>query len=209
MPGAFQADRHRVDSRPRDGLAPTDGRSGPVFLPPRGDIASNVVASQRREIVFETIPRIRRELPSLSARVRFDVSPHWLELVRVAGLVRQPLRDDHLVLGIDGRLGVIGLGESVLCLHDSTVRVGEIALRAVVGRARKILRRTASSRAIRREIGRPLLARCIGLCLGFQGRFRGADLLHAMRLVRHSLRQLVPTPVDAIGRVRPRPGALR
>jgi hypothetical protein len=38
------------------------------------------------------------------------VRQHRLELVRVAGLVRQPLRDDHLVLGIDSRLSVIALG---------------------------------------------------------------------------------------------------
>jgi hypothetical protein len=55
-------------------------------------------------IVLGAIPRIRR--PRLSARVRAAVRQHRLELGRVARLVRQPLRHDYLMRGIDGRLGV-------------------------------------------------------------------------------------------------------
>jgi hypothetical protein len=105
MPGAFQANRHRVDSRPRGGRARASGRGRAVLLP-RGDVASHVVPSQRREVVFGTIPCIRRQLSRLSACVGFDLRPHRRELVRVARLVRQPLRHDHLMRRIDGRLGV-------------------------------------------------------------------------------------------------------
>lgn len=124
---AVQADLHRVDSRPRDGLASANGRGLAVLLPTRGDISSHVAASQRLEIVLGAIPCIRRPLSSLSARVAPDGRQHRLELVRVARLVRQPLRADHLVIGIDGRLSVLALDESVLRLHDATVRIGEIA----------------------------------------------------------------------------------
>jgi len=95
-----------------------------VFLPPRGNIASNVAALQRREMVLGAIPRIRRELPSLSAPVRVDGRQHRLELGRVAGLVREPLRHHHLMRGIDGRLGVIALDASVPRLHDADLLVG-------------------------------------------------------------------------------------
>lgn len=117
-----------------------------MLLPTRGDVASHVAASQHREMVLGAIPRIRRQLPILSARVAPDVRQHRLELVRVARLVRQPLRDDHLVIGIDGRLSVIALDESILRLHDAAVRIGEIALGAVVGCAGRILSGAASSR---------------------------------------------------------------
>ena len=81
-------------------------------LPTRGDVASHVAAIQRCEIALGAIPRICRQFSCLSARVAFDVRQHRLELVCVAGLVRQPLRHDHLVIGIDGRLSVIALDES-------------------------------------------------------------------------------------------------
>jgi len=61
-----------------------------MFLPPRSDVASHVVAQQRREIVFGAIPRIPRQLPCLSARVRFDMRQHRRELVRVAAWFVSP-----------------------------------------------------------------------------------------------------------------------
>lgn len=60
MPGSSQADLHRVDSRPRDGLARSGGRGLAVLLPTRGDVSSNGAAIQRLEIVLGAIPRIRR-----------------------------------------------------------------------------------------------------------------------------------------------------
>lgn len=42
---------------------------------------------------------------------------------------------------------------------------------------------------------------CLVLCVGFQCRFRGADLLQAVLLGLHPIRQLVPALVDAIRRV--------
>lgn len=119
-----------------------------MLLAPRGDRAANVAAIQSLEIVLGAIPRIRRQLPSLSARVTPDLLQHGLELMRVAGQVRQSLRHDHLMIGIDSCLGIIALDKSVPRLHDPTVWVGEIVLGAVVGGARRMGRRAAWSRAI-------------------------------------------------------------
>ncbi len=119
-----------------------------MLLPTGCDIAANMAARQCREIVLGAIPGIRRELPCLPAHVRFDGRQHRLELMRIAGLVRQPVGHNHLMRGIDGRLGVIALDESVLRLHHPAVWISELALRAGVGRTGRSLRRTASSRAI-------------------------------------------------------------
>lgn len=59
MTGSFQADLHRVDSRPRDGLPYAGGRGLAVPLPTRGDVASHMAASQRLEIVLGAVPRNR------------------------------------------------------------------------------------------------------------------------------------------------------
>jgi len=62
---------------------------------------------------------------------------HRLEFVHVADLVRQPMHHYHLhlVINTHGLLGVIALDESILRLHESPVRIGEIALFTVAGRA--------------------------------------------------------------------------
>lgn len=158
-----------MDSCLRDGLAHTGGRGFAVLLAPHGDIAVNMTAIQDLEIVFGAIPRIRRQLSSLSARVKPDLLQHWLELMRVAGQVCQSLRHDHLVIGIDSCLGVIALDKSVPRLHDATVWIGEIVLGAVVGGAGRMCRR-----AVRRVLALLRLLPYRVLCVGFQFRFRGA-----------------------------------
>lgn len=180
-----------MDSCLRDGLAHTGGRGFAVLLAPHGDIAVNMTAIQDLEIVFGAIPRIRRQLSSLSARVKPDLLQHWLELMRVAGQVCQSLRHDHLVIGIDSCLGVIALDKSVPRLHDATVWIGEIVLGAVVGGAGRMCRR-----AVRRVLALLRLLPYRVLCVGFQFRFRGADLLQAVLLGPHPIRQFVPALVQ-------------
>ena len=75
-----------MDSRPRLRLTRPGGRGLAVLVPASCHVASDVAAIQGVKIVLGAIPRIRRQFPSLSARVGPDVSQHRLELVRVAGL---------------------------------------------------------------------------------------------------------------------------
>jgi hypothetical protein len=114
------------------------------------------------------------------------------------------MRNDHLRRRIDRGLAVISLNKAIPARHDPTVRIGEIALRLGLRRARRMLglaARPRSSAAIVIIILR--LGFGLGLRLGFCFE-RGlglADLGQALLFVGNPVGQLVAALVGAQARV--------
>ena len=81
------------------------------------------------------VPGIAGCMLRRNPEVGLDPLKHGHEVPCVCGLVGDPTGDDDLMVLVHGKLGVVGLNESIPALHDRTVRVGEIALRLGDGTA--------------------------------------------------------------------------
>ena len=89
------------------------------------------------------------------------------------------MRHDHLRRRVHRGLGVVGLHEAVAALHDPAFGIGEVALRARLRLAGRVLRLAAAALA-RRAVGLGPRIRPGGLGgprLGLKFRLRGPDPL--------------------------------
>ena len=65
--------------------------------------------------------------------VGLDPLVHGQQVHRITGLVAHPDRHDHLVVAIDGGLGVVALHPAVSALEDVAVGIREVPLRGGFG----------------------------------------------------------------------------
>src|SRR5487761_568975 len=124
----------QLRTHPRDTCAvraaPSERIGIAVPLSAGGDVGIDAVASQHSEVALAAVTGIGGELIGLPTGVRLDLLDHRLELARIGGTVADALRDDHLRLGVDRRLRVVGLHVLLAALgHDLTLGIGEVALR--------------------------------------------------------------------------------
>ena len=78
-------------------------------------------------------PRVEPALPRW-CRLSPTASAYPDQLARVGGVVGQVVRQDDLRLRVHRGLGIVGLHEAVVALHDPALRIGEVALILVLGR---------------------------------------------------------------------------
>lgn len=142
-------------------------------------------------------PGVGGDFGWLAAGIDFDGIHQGHQRILVAGIVAQAMRENDLVAGVDGKLGVVALDEAIPAQPDAALGIGEVALRRGLGRARGMFRLVAAAMAARLSGARLGVRFSIGLCLGLQFGVGGADAGEPLLLVVHPVGRLVATPVRA------------
>ncbi len=130
--GAPDLSRHDGNQANWLGLAGA-GSCGTMLLPAGGDIAGDAAPGELGEVLVRAVAGIGRSFLRQAAGIGLDGVEQGRELVLIARRIAERAGNDDLVVGIDRGLGIVALDEAVLGAQDAAVRVGEVALRLILG----------------------------------------------------------------------------
>jgi len=138
----------------------------PVLLPARGDVGIQPSLFAGFQVGGAAVARIRDQRIWLLASVRLDPLQHRQQMHRIAGLIADADRHDHLVVSVHRGLSVVALDPAVSAFEDVAIGVGEVPLGGRLG----VAGGGGRERALRHR-------RCFGRCCAHKLQACGLCLL--------------------------------